>query len=124
MTDIYSFMWLAIGGVLRFFDFGRWTIPLAAWLAPVFLIHFARLNDPLTATVAIWLIMMLAGYFALRGVIPLTGVAYPIFIAVLAALWTLPYLAARLLSADDVELRMWDAASGALMLRISAQCPQ
>jgi len=30
---------------------------------------------------------------------------------------------ARLLSADDMELRMWDAASGALMLRLSAQCP-
>jgi hypothetical protein len=71
MTDIYSLIWLAIGGGLRFFDFGRWTIPLAAWLAPVFLIHFAHLNDPLAATVAIWLILMLAGYFALRGVIPL-----------------------------------------------------
>jgi len=97
MTDIFTFVWLAIGGGLRFFDFGRWTIPLAAWLAPVFLIHFARLNDPLTATVFIWLILMLAGYFALRGVIPLPGFAYPIFIGVLSVLWTLPYLADRLL---------------------------
>ena len=97
MTDIYSFIWLAIGGGLRFCDFGRWTIPLASWLAPVFLIHFARLNDPLAATVVIWLVMVLAGYFALRGVIPLPGVAYPIFIGLLAVLWTLPYLADRLL---------------------------
>jgi apolipoprotein N-acyltransferase len=97
MTDIYSLIWLAIGGGLRFFDFGRWTIPLAAWLAPVFLIHFAHLNDPLAATVAIWLILMLAGYFALRGVIPLPRFAYPIFIGVLSVLWTLPYLADRLL---------------------------
>ena len=97
MTDIFTFVWLVIGGFLRFFDFGRWTIPLAAWLAPVFLIHFARLNDPLMGAAVIWLVMMLAGYFALRGVIPLPGVAYPIFIGLLAVLWTLPYLADRLL---------------------------
>ena len=97
MTDSISFVWLAIGGGLRFFDFGRWTIPLASWLAPVFLIHFAHLNDPLLAIALIWLITMIAGYFALRGVIPLPGVAYPIFIGVLAVLWTLPYLADRLL---------------------------
>lgn len=97
MTGIYSSVWLVVGGILRFFDFGRWTIPLAAWLAPVFLIHYARLNDPLIGAVVIWLVMMLAGYFALRGVIPLPGVAYPIFIVFLAALWTLPYLADRLL---------------------------
>ena len=97
MTNTFTFVWLVIGGVLRFSDFGRWTIPLAAWLAPVFLIHFARLNDPLTATVLIWLILILAGYFSLRGVIPLPGFAYPIFIGLLAGLWTLPYLADRLL---------------------------
>ena len=97
MTDIYSLLWLVIGGGLRFFDFGRWTIPLASWLAPVFLIHFAHLNEPFLGIVLIWLITMIAGYFALRGVIPLPGVAYPIFIAVLAVLWTLPYLADRLL---------------------------
>ena len=86
MTDIYSFIWLAIGGGLRFFDFGRWTIPLATWLAPVFLIHFARLNDPFTGAVLIWLILMVAGYFALRGVIPLPKFIYPIFIGLLAVL--------------------------------------
>jgi WD40 repeat protein len=31
---------------------------------------------------------------------------------------------ARLLSVDNMELRLWDAASGALLLRFSAQCPQ
>jgi len=97
MTGIDSLTWVAAGGILRLFDFGRWTIPLAAWLSPVFLIHFARLNDPLLGAALLWLVMALAGYFALRGVIPLPGIAYPIFIALLAALWTLPFLADRLL---------------------------
>jgi apolipoprotein N-acyltransferase len=98
MTGIYSIVWLLVGGFLRLFDFGRWTIPLAAWLAPVFLIRFARLNDPLMGAAVIWLVLALVGYFALRGVIPLPGAAYPIFIVFLAALWTLPYLADRLLT--------------------------
>lgn len=98
MTGGLSLVWLAVGGILRFFDFGRWTIPLAPWLAPVLLIHFARLNDPLVGAAVIWLVIALAGYFALRGVIPLPGIAYPIFVGVLAVFWTLPYLADRLLS--------------------------
>ena len=97
MTDIFTFIYLMLGGVLRLFDFGRWPIPLAAWLAPVFLIHFAHINDPLTATALLWLTMMVAGYFALRGVIPLPAFAFPIFVGVLAVLCTLPYLADRLL---------------------------
>jgi len=97
MTGIYSFVWLAVGGILRFFDFGRWTIPLAAWLSPVFLIRFVHLNDPTLAAATIWLVLALAGFVALRGVIPLPGVAYPIFVALLAGVWTLPYLADRLL---------------------------
>lgn len=97
MSDISSLAWLVIGGTLRLFDFGRWTIPLATWLAPVFLIHFARLNDPLMGAVIMWLVLALVGYFALRGVIPLPGAIYPIFIVFLAALWTLPFLADRLL---------------------------
>ena len=57
MTGIYSIVWLLFGGFLRLFDFGRWTIPLAAWLAPVFLIRFARLNDPLMGAAVIWLVL-------------------------------------------------------------------
>ena len=72
-------------------------IPLAAWLSPVLLIRFARLNDPLLGAALIWLVIMLAGYVALRGAIPLVGVAYPIFVALLAVLWTLPFIADRLL---------------------------
>jgi apolipoprotein N-acyltransferase len=97
MNGVTSIVWIALGGFLRLFDFGRWTIPLAAWLAPVFIIHFARPSDPFLGAVVIWIVMMFAGFFALRGVIPLPGAAFPIFIALLAVLWTLPFLADRLL---------------------------
>ena len=97
MDIIYSFMWLAIGGFLRLFDFGKWTVPVAAWLAPVFLLRFTRTNDLLTATVAIWFVTFLTSYFTYKGVVPIPGIAYPITLALTGLTLTLPYLVDRLL---------------------------
>lgn len=36
------FLWLVIAAILLFFAGGRWNIPLAAWLVPVFAIRFFR----------------------------------------------------------------------------------
>lgn len=99
MNILPPLLWLGIGGFLRLFDFGKWTIPTAAWLAPVFLLHFTRTNDPLTATIAIWLALFLATYVANRGVIPVPGIAYPIITAFIGLAFTLPYLGDRLLAA-------------------------
>lgn len=38
-------LWLAIATVLGLFIGGRWNIPLAAWLAPVFFIRFFRTSE-------------------------------------------------------------------------------
>lgn len=98
MNFIYSLTWLAIGGFLRLFDFGKWIIPVSAWLAPVFLLHFMRANDPLIAMAAIWLVTFLTSYFSCRGVIPVPGIAYPITLAFTGLTLTLPYLVDRLLA--------------------------
>ncbi|MBT3713331.1 MAG: hypothetical protein HOG15_08270, partial [Anaerolineae bacterium] len=37
-----NFLWLALYAALTLFASGRWQIPLAGWLAPVFAIHFYR----------------------------------------------------------------------------------
>ncbi len=36
------FVWLAIAAILGFFIGGKWNIPLAAWLVPIFAIRFYR----------------------------------------------------------------------------------
>lgn len=100
MNIIHPLIWLTIGGFLRLFDFGKWTISVATWLAPVFLLHFTRTNDLLTATVAIWFVTFLTSYFAYRGVIPVPGVAYPITLAFIGLALTLPYILDRLLAAQ------------------------
>lgn len=97
MVSLLSLPFLLAGGGLRIFDFGRRTIPLAAWLAPVFLLHFSRLNNPLIAILAVWIVIFLAALVAYRGVIPVPGFLYPVIVATFAITWTLPFLADRLL---------------------------
>jgi apolipoprotein N-acyltransferase len=99
MSAFDPFVWLLVGGVLRLFDFGRKTIPIAAWLSPIFLLHFAHWADPLPGMLLIWLALFLSAYLAYREVIPVPGVGYPLTIAVISLFSTAPYLADRLLSA-------------------------
>ena len=40
--DRWAYLWLFVGAGLLLFSNGRWFIPLATWLAPIFLIRFAR----------------------------------------------------------------------------------
>jgi hypothetical protein len=42
IRDRWSYLWLAIGTMLSLFSTGRWPIPLAGWLVPVFMIRFVR----------------------------------------------------------------------------------
>src|SRR5271166_6603307 len=46
MPQITPFVWLAIGGVFATLCLGRGTVALAAWLAPIFLLRFARVMPP------------------------------------------------------------------------------
>jgi apolipoprotein N-acyltransferase len=97
MVTLISIPFLLAGGGLRLFDFGRRTIPLAAWLAPVFLLHFSRLNIPFVAVLSIWVVVFLAALSAYRGVIPVPGFLYPAIVASFAIIWMLPFLSDRLL---------------------------
>ena len=94
-----QFGWLFIGGFFRLFDFGKKIVPLAAWLSPVFFLHFAHGIDPLAGISLIWLAILTAAFWAYRDVIPVPGIAYPLIVALLSLTWILPYLADRLLYA-------------------------
>jgi apolipoprotein N-acyltransferase len=41
-----SFAWLATGIILMLFSNGRWIIPFATWLYPVFFLRFMRMQKP------------------------------------------------------------------------------
>ncbi len=94
---MFQFVWVFIGGFFRLFDFGRKTIPIAAWLSAIFLLHFSHSFTPYLGMALIWLVIFLAGYFAYGGVIPIPGIAYPLTVALISLTLTLPYLADRML---------------------------
>jgi len=93
-----STFWLFVGAALQLFGYGRWMTPLAAWLAPVFLLHFAHTQPPVTGVLLIWLGLAIALGISLRGIVPIPGMAY-LAIPVLWGLFgSLPFLIDRLVA--------------------------
>ena len=50
IPDRLSYLWLALSAALYPFTGGLWVIPLAARLAPLFLLRFVRTQRPLPVT--------------------------------------------------------------------------
>jgi hypothetical protein len=42
VSDRWSLLWLALAAVCLVFIWGKWSVSLAGWLAPVFLLRFMR----------------------------------------------------------------------------------
>jgi apolipoprotein N-acyltransferase len=66
-TDRFSWLWLIAGAVLLPFISFQTTMPLAAWLAPIFIIRFARTQRAVIALPVIALVSAIAGAIAARG---------------------------------------------------------
>lgn len=98
MSTVQSFAWLALGGLLQLFGFGKRMVPATAWLVPVFILHFARGVDPLAGALGTWLMLWVAIAVADYDVIRVPGVAYLAVTSLIAALSMLPYLADRLVA--------------------------
>ncbi len=93
--DRWAYLWLLIGAGLLLFSNGRWFIPLATWLAPVFLIRFARTQPALKGLGLLLVTSVLANLFFWQGIIP--GGAYLPLASGIGVVFWLPYLADRLL---------------------------
>jgi len=88
-------LWLAVGAVLLQVTVWEPVVPVAAWLAPVFLLRFARTQRAALALPAIALLGYVTALVALRGSIPAPG----IYLFALAGLATMvSYGADRLLA--------------------------
>jgi apolipoprotein N-acyltransferase len=96
--DRLSYLWLAIAAALLLFYAGRWAIPLAAWLAPLFLLRFVRTQRPLSGFLLAWLVRFAVLAVVLQGIILYPGIVYYPLVLLLTGLTTLPYLADRLMT--------------------------
>ena len=94
--DRWSYLWLFVGAGLLLFANGRWIIPLATWLAPVFLMRFARTQPAVRGLGLLLVTNVLASLFIWQGLIPPGGFYLPVASGIAVVFW-LPYLADRLL---------------------------
>jgi apolipoprotein N-acyltransferase len=94
-----SLIWLAIGFVTSLFAVGgQWDIPLAAWVAPIFLLRFVRISSPWVAIPLIWLASVgNALFWAIELSDTMTAPDY-IIAMVFGVVFALPYAIDRLLA--------------------------
>lgn len=72
----YSYTYLLIGFIFLFFFIGRWSIPIAAFLAPLFLIRFLRNQKPLKGFLFIIVAGWISNIFVWKGMMPMSGFFY------------------------------------------------
>jgi apolipoprotein N-acyltransferase len=65
-----AWLWLAAGAVLLPFAMFQTVLPIAAWLAPVFLLRFTRSVRPRMALPVIGVVYWVASVIGLRGFLP------------------------------------------------------
>ncbi|MGH8427874.1 MAG: nitrilase-related carbon-nitrogen hydrolase [Gammaproteobacteria bacterium] len=97
-TDLWSWFWLALGAALMLFANGADTIALAAWLAPVFLLRFVRRQRALVGLPIAFVVLAAVFAFQFRGMVPIPGIFYCLFLILVGILGVMPYLLDRLLA--------------------------
>lgn len=93
-----TFLWLGLGALLSAAYHGRWTIPLAPWLALAILLHFTRLQSPLSGFLWTWLALFVIYGIVNRGVMPMPFLPYAGIFVVIALLPAVALLADKLLA--------------------------
>ncbi len=93
-----SAVFLIIGIAVFVFSNGRWTVPVMAWLAPLFLLQSMRTGRPWIGLPVAAVLFVGAAGVMLHGIIPLQlGGLGRLLSAYYGLLWFIPYLIDRLL---------------------------
>ena len=94
----HSYVWLGIAIAFLPFATGRWIIPIAAWLGPMFMLRFIRSQMPVKGLLIGYAVMVAVFSFAWNGMVP---VPTPIFYAIgslFGVYLVLPYALDRFLA--------------------------
>jgi apolipoprotein N-acyltransferase len=96
-TDRLAWLWLLIGFLVLPFTFFQTVIPLAAWLAPIFLLRFSRTSKRSWVVLPlIFLAYVVAIHIASRG-LPFSLLGLLGNVLFKGIMWMLPFAADRLL---------------------------
>jgi apolipoprotein N-acyltransferase len=92
----YSYIYLIIGFVFLFFHNGRWIIPIAAFITPIFLIRFLRFQKPVLGFLMIVVAGWVSNIFILKGMLPMSGVFYYFVTLMISVFTSLTFLIDRI----------------------------
>ena len=93
-----SWLWLIAGICLLPFANGASNIPIAAWLAPLFLLRFVRTQRPWVGLLVVYLVLAIAFGVQFRGMVPIPGIGYYIFLIAFGIPLVLPFVIDRLVA--------------------------
>lgn len=68
-----KYKWLIIGGILMPFYNGRYVIPIATWLGPLFIVRYYRTAKSKKDIGLCYIVMMLSSFISFKGVTGLEG---------------------------------------------------
>jgi len=88
-------LWLALGAGFALLANGKDTVALAAWLAPVFLLRFSRTMKAWTGFPVLYLVLPAVFAFQFRGMVPIPGAMYYVFLAITGLFLLAPYAVDR-----------------------------
>jgi apolipoprotein N-acyltransferase len=97
----HPWVWLATAAALLLFSNGTSNVPLAAWLAPVFLLRLVRTQSLRIGLPAAYVVLAGAFAFQFWGMVPIPGVGYYIFLVLWGIPLVLPYIIDRLTGSLD-----------------------
>jgi apolipoprotein N-acyltransferase len=98
VRDRLSFVWLALAFVVSLFSNGMYIVPIAAWLAPVFVLRFVRTQRPVPGLLAGYVASALAFYIYWRPAFLDAGTMFTVYSVAFALLFFLPFVVDRLLA--------------------------
>ena len=93
-----SYLYFLLGFISLFFSNGRWAIPIAAFLTPIFLIRFLRFHKPLKGFIFLIIAGFISNIFIWKGFIPITGIFYYIMCFMMSLFTALVFLIDRIFS--------------------------
>lgn len=100
MNKNLRYLYLALIFILSLVIGGKWNIPLAAWLLPIFIIRFFRESDKAGRNfLLLWLISAIATIIAWSGATATAAIhpnAEPVFFILMTPIGLLPYVIDRL----------------------------
>ncbi len=92
----YSYIYLLIGFIFLFFFNGRWILPIASFIAPLFLIRFLRFQKPFIGFLILILIGWISNILIWKGMNPMSGFFYYFIMFMMSVFTSLIFLLDKL----------------------------